>query len=106
MKFRILSALLRSKWAIDERFAIAHGGIVAGLLNGMEFQPVDKPSEAPISIPFYISEDCEESETSNQHPYLRVYGKVNYCPTGQWVHDNAHGFSCNLKYRTYAWKLM
>ena len=65
MKFRILSALLRSTWAIDERFAIAHGGIVAGLLNGMEFQPADKPAEAANSLPFYISEDFEEIEVSD-----------------------------------------
>ena len=64
MKFRILSALLRSTWAIDERFAIAHGGIVAGLLNGMEFQPADKPSEAANSAPFYVSENGEEIEAS------------------------------------------
>ena len=36
MKYRILSALLRSSWAIDERFAISHGGVVAGLMNGLE----------------------------------------------------------------------
>ena len=65
MKFRILSALLRSAWAIDERFAIAHGGIVAGLLNGMEFQPAIKPAEAANSLPFYISEDFEEIEASD-----------------------------------------
>ena len=65
MKFRILSALLRSTWAIDERFAIAHGGIVAGLLNGMEFQPAIKPAEAANSLPFYISEDFEEIEASD-----------------------------------------
>jgi len=56
MKFRILSAILRSPWAIDEQFAIAHGGVIAGLLNGMEIDEsfVDA-EEAANSIPYALS---------------------------------------------------
>lgn len=54
MKFRILSALLRSAWAIDERFAIAHGGIVAGLINGLDFES---------------STNTEYTEEKNSLPY-------------------------------------
>lgn len=56
MKFRILSALLRSAWAIDERYAIAHGGIVAGLMNGFEMEAsVDEESkEEKNSLPFAV----------------------------------------------------
>lgn len=56
MKFRILSAILRSPWAIDEQFAIAHGGIIAGLLNGYEIDDSSfDAKEDPASIPFAIS---------------------------------------------------
>ncbi len=56
MKFRILSALLRSAWAIDDRFAIAHGGIVAGLINGLDFESSsDKEyTEEKASLPYAI----------------------------------------------------
>ena len=57
MKFRILSALLRSSWAIDERFAMAHGGIVAGLLNGMDMDSPNQPVQKANSIPYFI---CDE----------------------------------------------
>lgn len=35
MKFRLISALLKQTWAIDERYAIAHGGIISGMFNGL-----------------------------------------------------------------------
>ena len=56
MKFRILSALLRSAWAIDHRFAMAHGGIVAGLINGLDFESSsDKEyTEEKTSLPYAI----------------------------------------------------
>jgi signal peptide peptidase SppA len=55
MSFRILSAILRQNWAIDERFALSHGWLVSNILNGFELseskssnqlQPykIDKPS--------------------------------------------------------------
>lgn len=56
MKFRILSALLRSAWAIDERYAIAHGSLVAGLINGIEgdFSESIEMIEDKKTIPFAI----------------------------------------------------
>jgi signal peptide peptidase SppA len=56
MKFRILSALLRSAWAIDERFALAHGGIVAGLLNGLDFESASEAEtlEEKNSLPYAL----------------------------------------------------
>jgi len=74
MKFRILSALLRSAWAIDERFAIAHGGIVAGLINGLDFES---------------STDTEYAEEKNSLPYAlysatpgRKYSVFDEAPKG------------------------
>jgi signal peptide peptidase SppA len=74
MKFRILSALLRSAWAIDERFAIAHGGIVAGLINGLDFES---------------STDTEYTEEKNSLPYAlfesspgRKYSVFDEAPKG------------------------
>ncbi len=74
MKFRILSALLRSAWAIDERFAIAHGGIVAGLINGLDFES---------------SVDTEYAEEKNSLPYAlyaatpgRKYSVFDEAPKG------------------------
>ena len=74
MKFRILSALLRSAWAIDERFAIAHGGIVAGLINGLDFES---------------SADTEYTEEKNSLPYAlcastpgRKYSAFDEAPKG------------------------
>lgn len=74
MKFRILSALLRSAWAIDERFAIAHGGIVAGLINGLDFES---------------SKDTEYAEEKNSLPYAlyaatpgRKYSAFDDAPKG------------------------
>jgi protease-4 len=57
MKFRILSALLRSAWAIDHRFAMAHGGIVAGLFNGLDFESSSETeyAEEKNSLPYAIS---------------------------------------------------
>ncbi len=74
MKFRILSALLRSAWAIDERIAIAHGGIVAGLINGLDFES---------------STDTEYAEEKNSLPYAlyaatpgRKYSVFDEAPKG------------------------
>ncbi len=57
MKFKIISALLRSKWFIQEEYAIAHGGVVTGLLNGMlmESSVSDEYMETSNTIPFAIS---------------------------------------------------
>lgn len=56
MKFRILSALLRSSWAIDERFAIAHGGIIAGMLNGLEPEASDPDAgELANTLPYAVA---------------------------------------------------
>jgi signal peptide peptidase SppA len=38
MSFRILSAILRQTWAIDERYALAHGWLVSNILQGLEFK--------------------------------------------------------------------
>jgi len=55
MKYRILSALLRSSWAIDERYAISHGGVVAGLLNGFEAATGSPdPAELLSTIPYAL----------------------------------------------------
>lgn len=67
MKFRILSALLRSSWAIDERFAMAHGGIVAGLLNGMDMDSPNQPVQKANSIPYFICAD-DDPEFPEQDP--------------------------------------
>ena len=74
MKFRILSALLRSAWAIDHRFAMAHGGIVAGLINGLDFES---------------SSDTEYGEEKNSLPYAisasspnRKYSTFDDAPQG------------------------
>lgn len=56
MKFRIVSALLRSSWAIDERFAIAHGGIIAGMLNGLEPEASDPGAGEPVNtLPYAVA---------------------------------------------------
>lgn len=52
MSFRILSAILRQTWAIDERYALAHGWLVSNILNGLEFKPGAaslKPSKVQTS---------------------------------------------------------
>ena len=65
MKFRILSAILRSPWAIDEQFAIAHGGVIAGLLNGYEIEESGLNGEEPAnSVPFAISASSRSSKYS------------------------------------------
>jgi protease-4 len=60
MSFQLLSALIRSSWAIDDRFAMAHGSIVASLLNGQ--LPATSPvtTENSNSLPFLICEDGQE----------------------------------------------
>jgi len=74
MKFRILSALLRSAWAIDHRFAMAHGGIVAGLINGLDFESSSDAeyAEEKNSLPYAIS-------TSNPN---RKYSTFDDAPHG------------------------
>ncbi|MFZ4548211.1 MAG: S49 family peptidase [Bacteroidales bacterium] len=57
MGFKILSALLRSSWAIDDRFAMAHGAIVASLLNGQLPAASFGTTENSKSLPFLIFED-------------------------------------------------
>lgn len=52
MSFRILSAILRQAWAIDERYALAHGWLASNILNGLEFKPGAaslKPSKVQTS---------------------------------------------------------
>ncbi|HNW52861.1 MAG TPA: S49 family peptidase [Bacteroidales bacterium] len=55
MKFRILSAILRQAWAIDERYAIANGGIIAGMINGMELDEDPEPVEETTHLPYAVS---------------------------------------------------
>ena len=66
MKFRILSALLRSAWAIDHRFAMAHGGIVAGLINGLDFESSTdvEYAEEKISLPYAIHASTQNRKYS------------------------------------------
>lgn len=66
MKYRILSALLRKSWAIDERYAISHGEIVADMLNRTAFE--DEPYEAEEdknSIPFAVHASAPGRRYSN-----------------------------------------
>jgi len=60
MSYRILSALLRSSWAIDDRFAMAHGAIVASLLNGQLPALDSSKAENEKYLPFLICEDDHE----------------------------------------------
>ncbi len=73
MKFRLISAILRSAWAIDERYAIAHGGIVAGLLNGMDLQASKEDAEIPENILPY----CIEASSPS-----RKYSSFDEAPRG------------------------
>jgi protease-4 len=60
MSYHLLSAILRSSWAIDDRFAFAHGSIVASLLNGQLPANTFGSTENSKSLPYLICEDPEE----------------------------------------------
>lgn len=65
MKFRILSAILRQAWAIDERYAVANGGVIAGLIDGMEIDPNPDPVEETRNLPYAVTIAGETKRYSN-----------------------------------------
>jgi signal peptide peptidase SppA len=65
MKFRILSAILRQAWAIDERYAIANGGIIAGMIDGFEPDINSNPVEAARNLPYAVTIAGETRRYSN-----------------------------------------
>lgn len=58
MRIGILGKVLRHTWAIDERYALASGGIIAGLLAGNEIDDEDKAVENENAKPYAISFDA------------------------------------------------
>ena len=62
MYSRIISQILRGSWAIDKRYAVAHGYLIYGLLNGMAFENDAEAKEAEESIPYILSAGSGEKK--------------------------------------------
>lgn len=58
MRIGIIGKVLRHTWAIDERYALASGGIIAGLLAGNEIDDTQKAVEQENAKPYAISFDA------------------------------------------------
>ncbi len=64
----ILGKVLRHTWAIDERYALASGGIIAGLLAGNEFDG-EMAVENENAKPYALSFDAASSSTRRVSAY-------------------------------------
>lgn len=58
MRIGIIGKVLRHTWAIDERYALASGNIIAGLFAGNEIDVSDKAIENENAKPYAISIDA------------------------------------------------
>lgn len=97
MSFRILSAILRQPWAIDERFALAHGWLVSNILQGLEFKQDPTAELRPSKIHTATTPSGKEYVSIIPiHGVMMKYDQESLCDIaagtltmGRWIREAA-----------------
>ena len=97
MSFRILSAILRQTWAIDERYALAHGWLVSNILQGMEVAATNNIQARPRKIQTGSTPKGKECVSIIPiHGVMMKYDQEDLCDMaagtltmGRWIREAA-----------------